>query len=165
VQDVADRLTSRVQITSDGLPVFTRAIEQVFGWNGCDYGRVVKVFGGTNEKDGSRRYSPAVIMRADKEVVMGRPDDSHISTSFVERQNLTMRMQLRPFCAPHECVFQEDRVSHVYAISLYYMYYNYCRTHTTLSKKFDVPTTPATAAGLAERVWTTSDLLYLLQGN
>src|SRR6185437_13561602 len=78
VQDVADRLASRVQITSDGLPVYTRAIEQVFGWNGCDYGRVVKVFGGTNEKDGSRRYSPAVIIRAEKEVVMGRPDDTHI---------------------------------------------------------------------------------------
>jgi IS1 family transposase len=164
VQDVADRLTARVQITSDGLPVFARAIEEVFGWNGADYGRIVKVFGGTNAKDSARRYSPATIIRAEKEVVMGKPDVAHVSTSFVERQNLSMRMGMRRFTRLTNA-FSKKIEFHLYAIALHYTHYNFVRAHGTLSKQAGKPTTPAMAAGLADRPWTVEDMLFLLQGN
>ena len=95
---------------------------------------------------------------------MGRPNDEHISTSMVERQNLTMRMGMRRFTRLTNG-FSKKLEYHMYAIALHYTHYNYCRVHTTLSKKAGKPTTPAMAAGLAEKPWTIADLLNLLQGN
>ena len=163
VEDVADRLTARVQITSDGLPVYERAIRDIFDWTGpgVDYGRVVKIFGNS---PGAGRYSPGRLLSVTREAVMGNPDEQHISTSLVERQNLSMRMSMRRFTRLTNAVSKKLEY-HMYAIALHYTYYNFCRTHGTLSKKAGTPSTPAMAAGLADAPWTIADLLFLLQGN
>ena len=95
---------------------------------------------------------------------MGKPAEAHISTSMVERQNLTMRMQMRRFTRLTNA-FSKKVEFHMYAIALHYTYYNYVRVHQTLSKKAGVPTTPAMAAGLADRPWTVEDILNLLHSN
>ena len=167
VQDLADRLTGRVQLSSDGLPVYTAAVEKAFGWNGADFGRIVKIFGAppSSETNASaRRYSPARLISAEKEVVMGNPDMAHVATSFVERQNLTMRMGMRRFTRLTNA-FSKKIEFHMYAIALHYTHYNYCRPHMSLTKKAGKPTTPAMAAGLADRVWGVEDIRFLLQGN
>jgi IS1 family transposase len=163
VQDAADRLTERVQITSDGLRFYERAIRDAFDWTGpgVDYGRIVKVFGSTPS---AGRYSPGQLLSVDIESVMGNPDERHISTSLVERQNLTMRMSMRRFTRLTNA-FSKKLEFHMYAIALHYTYYNFCRAHGTLSKKAGKPTTPAMAAGLAVKPWTVEDMLSLLQGN
>jgi IS1 family transposase len=163
VDDVATRLVARVQITSDGLPLYERAIRDSFGWEGpgVDYGRIVKIFGST---PGAGRYSPGKLLSVTKESVMGRPDGSQISTSLVERQNLTMRMSMRRFTRLTNA-FSKKIEFHMYAIALHYTYYNFCRAHGTLSKAAGKQTTPAMAAGLADHQWTVEDMLFLLQGN
>lgn len=167
VNDLADRITARVQITSDGLPVYKRAMLNRFGGRGSDmgtdYAQLVKVFGGTNEKDASRRYSPARLIRTEKQVVMGNPDPDHISTSMVERQNLHMRMTMRRFTRLTNA-FSKKLEFHAYAIALHYTYNNFCRVHSTLTKRTGKPSTPAMLAGLAEKPWSIEDLLSLLQG-
>jgi IS1 family transposase len=168
VNDVADRITARVQITSDGLPVYKRAILNRFGGRGSemgtDFAQLVKVFGGTNEKDAARRYSPAKLLRIETHVVMGNPDSDHISTSMVERQNLHMRMSMRRFTRLTNA-FSKKLEFHLYAIALHYTYSNFCRVHSTLTKSHGRPMTPAMAAGLAEKPWSIEDLLSLLHGN
>ena len=163
VEDLADRLTERVQITSDGYPIYERAIRDVFDWTGpgVDYGRIVKIYGNPT---GPGRYSPPTLISATKEAVMGNPEWSHISTSLVERQNLTMRMAMRRFTRLTNA-FSKKLEFHVYAIALHYTYYNFCRAHGTLSKKAGKPTTPAMAAGLVAASWTIDDILFLLQGD
>jgi IS1 family transposase len=159
--DLADRLTGRCQLTTDGHNMYLYAVENAFGWAGCDFARLVKVFGPSPE--GERRYSPSVIVRADKEAVMGQPDPAHISTSFVERQNLTMRMQMRRFTRLTNA-FSKKVENHLYAVALHFMHYNYCRPHATLTKARGARTTPAMAAGLSDRIWSVEDLLNLLHG-
>ena len=163
IDDLAGRLVARTQLTSDGLPIYERCIENTFGWNGCDYARLVKIFGGKNEGDSSRRYSPAKFVRAEKEVIMGKPNDAFVCTSHVEGQNLTMRMQMRRFTRLTNG-FSKKLEFHRYAIALHYAYYNFVRAHMTLTKWEGKPTTPAMAAGLAKEPWTLYDLLDLLQG-
>jgi IS1 family transposase len=162
VQDLADRLTARVQITSDGFPIYERAIRDAFDWKGpgVDYGRIVKIYGNLV---GAGRYSPPKLIAATKESVLGSPDEKHISTSLVERQNLHMRMAMRRFTRLTNA-FSKKLEYHMYAIALHYTYYNYCRPHGTLSKAAGKPTTPAMAAGLAVRPWSIEDILSLLQG-
>ena len=161
VEDLADRLTARVQITSDGYPVYERAIRDIFDWTGpgVDYGRIVKIYG---NPVGPGRYSPPVLLSAEKESVMGNPDEQHISTSLVERQNLHMRMQMRRFTRLTNA-FSKKLEYHMYAIALHYTYYNFCHVHSTLSKQAGRKTTPAMAAGLATAPWTVEDILALLQ--
>ena len=143
--------------------MYRLAVENAFGWNGADYAQLVKIFGPSPE--GERRYSPSVITRAEKEPVMGKPDPEHISTSFVERQNLTMRMQMRRFTRLTNA-FSKKVEYHLYAIALQFMHYNYCRPHTTLTKaRGGERTTPAMAAGLTDHVWSLEEILELLQGN
>ena len=159
--DLADRVSGRIQLTTDGHNMYKFAVENAFGWAGCDYGMLVKIFGPSPE--GERRYSPAVVIRAEKESIMGKPDPDHISTSFVERQNLTMRMQMRRFTRLTNA-FSKKLENHLYAISLHFMFYNYCRPHGTLTKaNGGLKTTPAMAAGLTDRVWTVGDILDLLK--
>lgn len=160
--DLADRLANRVQLTTDALNQYLGAVEEAFGWNGVDYGRLIKIFGATTAAAG--RYSPARLVRTEKETIMENPDYSELSTSHVERQNLTMRMQMRRFTRLTNA-FSKKVEFHLYAVALHYTYYNYVRPHGTLSEEQGKPTTPAMAAGLSERVWSFADILNLLQSN
>jgi IS1 family transposase len=168
MQDLKDRLLGRTQLTTDGLTIYFRAVEEAFGWNRVDYAQLVKIYGQSVEsQDGRahRRYSPAVCLGAKKNCVMGQPDEAHVSTSYVERQNLTMRMSMRRFTRLTNA-FSKKVEFHRYAVALHFMHYNFCRPHMTLTKaKRGIHTTPAMAAGLTNRVWTVDDLLELLQGN
>lgn len=161
MQDVHDRLANRVQLTTDGHHAYYVAVENAFGWNGVDYSMLVKLYGPAVE--GQRRYSPPECIGAEKKWVMGNPDSAAVSTSYVERQNLTMRMQMRRFTRLTNA-FSKKVENHLYAIALHFTYYNFCRPHATLTKARGERTTPAMAAGLADRVWTVEDILNLLHG-
>jgi IS1 family transposase len=130
--DLADRLANRVQLTTDALNQYLGAVEDAFGWNGVDYGRLIKIFGASTVALG--RYSPAKLVRTEKETIMGNPDYDLLSTSHVERQNLTMRMQMRRFTRRTNG-FSKKVEFHLYAVALHYTYYNYVRPHGTLSKE------------------------------
>lgn len=119
------------------------------------YAQLVKVYGPAPE--GERRYSPAECVGAKKVVVQGNPDEKHISTSFVERQNLTMRMAMRRFTRLTNA-FSKKIENHAYAVSLHFMHYNFCRQHQTLR------VTPAMAAGVTHRIWTAEDIVALIDG-
>lgn len=152
-QDLASRLTSRVQITTDGLKAYIDAIEDAFGCE-VDYSRLVKLYGvnGTPEK----RYSPAHCVGCKREGVMGNPDQAHVSTSYVERQNLTMRMSMRRFTRLTNA-FSKKLENHTAAISLHFMYYNFGRVHQTLR------CTPAMRAGITDHIWSIEEIVGLLE--
>lgn len=160
VTDLASRLANRVQLTTDGYKVYLMAVEEAFGWNGVDYAMLVKVYGQPIGEE--HRYSPPVCTGAIKQWVTGRPAERHVSTSYVERSNLTMRMQMRRFTRLTNA-FSKKLENHRHAVALYFMHYNFCRPHQTLTKQANgIHRTPAMAAGLTHRVWTVMDLLLLL---
>lgn len=153
VSDMASRLADRAQITSDGLAAYMGAIVKAFGED-VDYARLVKYYG--NEPgESQRRYSPAVCTGCAKQEMIGDPDPKHISTSYIERQNLTMRMSMRRFTRLTNA-FSKKVENHAAAISLHMMYYNFARVHMTLK------TTPAIAAGVADHVWSVEEIVALL---
>ena len=152
LQDLAGRLANRVQLTSDGYKVYLTAVEDAFGAD-IDYAMLVKHYGNTPE--GEKRYSPAVCTGATQKAITGNPDAKHISTSYVERQNLTMRMGMRRFTRLTNA-FSKKIDNHRYAIAMHYMYYNFVRIHQTLR------TTPAMAAGVTDRLWDIEDMVALL---
>ncbi|MCI0432586.1 MAG: IS1 family transposase [Gemmatimonadetes bacterium] len=163
--DLADRLASRVQLTTDGLGHYLPAIEEAFGWGKVDYAMLIKMYGQVPDEDGSRRYSPPECIGIRKEWIMGSPDFDDVCTSHVERQNLTMRMQMRRFTRLTNA-FSKKVEFHRYAVALHFMHYNFCRPHQTLTRaNRGIHTTPAMAAGLAVRPWTIEDLLKLLHGD
>ena len=141
IHDLSERLRNRVQLTADGLGVYVNAVEDVFGAE-VDFGQLVKVYGQPGEQE-QRRYSPAYCKAAHRVPVSGEPDETFISTSYVERQNLNMRMSLRRFTRLTNA-FSKRVENHVHALALYFVWHNYCRRHGTLR------TTPAQAAGLAD---------------
>jgi IS1 family transposase len=151
--DLAGRLANRVQITTDGHKAYLEAIEGAFGGD-VDYGMLIKVYGPAPE--GQRRYSPAECIGAHKERIEGNPDLKHISTSFVERQNLTMRMQMRRFTRLTNA-FSKKVENHAHSVALHYMHYNFCRIHKTLR------VTPAMAAGVTDRLWSVADIVAMLE--
>ncbi len=157
IDNLAGRLNSRVQVTTDGLKVYIEAIGGAFGWD-VDYAMLVKIYGADAEAP-EKRYSPPVCLAAEKTVVMGHPDEQHVSTSYVERQNLTMRMAMRRFTRLTNG-FSKKVENHMAAVSLHFMHYNFGRPHKTLSKPY--PTTPAMAAGVADHVWTAEEVVGLL---
>ena len=163
MRDVAARVANRVQISTDGHPMYLTAVEDAFGWNGADYAMVDKDYGQTQvPQDPARRYSPAICIGVDKAWVMGDPDMDLASTSYVERANLTMRMQMRRFTRLTNG-FSKKAENHAHAVSLHFMYYNYCRSHTTLTKAAKgIKTTPAMACGLTDHVWTVEEILGLM---
>lgn len=164
VEDLHERLSNRIQLTTDGLKLYLAAVEDTFGWARVDYAQLVKIYGPGPEREAARRYSPARFVSAEKVAIMGKPDPADVSTSHVERQNLTMRMHMRRFTRLTNA-FSKKVEYHLYAVALHAMFYNYCRPHQTLTKKRGgVKTTPAMAAGLAKRPWTVEDLLDLLDG-
>lgn len=163
VADLADRLTNRVQLTSDGLRWYLTAVESAFGWNGVDYAQLIKVYGPSIGTGAQKRYSPSEFVSSEKSWVMGEPKMEDVSTSHVERMNLTTRMHVRRFTRLTNA-FSKKLEYHLYAVALHIMWVNYCRPHTTLTKAHPMryPTTPAMAAGLADRAWTAEDILALM---
>lgn len=162
IADLKDRLSARIQLTTDGLSLYLRAVEKAFKWNGIDYAMLIKIYGQPVEE--SRRYSPAECIGAEKHWVMGQPIAENVSTSHVERSNLTVRMQSRRYTRLTNG-FSKKVEFHLFATALFVTHYNYCRKHETLTKaNRGIHTTPAMAAGLTDRVWTVYDLLDLLQG-
>ena len=161
MEDLASRLANRVQLTTDGLRAYLVAVEGAFGWNGVDYAMLVKLYGEAPEGP-QRRYSPAKLISAEKTWVMGNPDEDHVSTSYAERQNLTMRMNMRRLTRLTNG-FSKKIENHVHAIALYFMHYNFCRKHETLTKNAGgIHTTPAMAAGVSDHVWKLEEIVTLI---
>jgi len=159
VSDVAGRMAGRIQITTDGYKLYPPAIEEAFGWNGADYGKVEKVF---KVQPSSGRYSPPECIGCSRHTVMGNPDVDHISTSYVERTNLHLRMQARRFTRLTNA-FSRKLENHAAAVSLHFLWYNFGHIHATLTKaNGGIHTTPAMAAGVTSRVWTADDVVALL---
>ena len=150
--DLADRLTKRVQLTSDGFKLYKAAIARAFGHN-VDYGMLVKTYG--SDPQNEVRYSPAICLSAKPKRVFGDPIESQISTSYVERQNLTMRMGMRRFTRLTNA-FSKKLENHEAAIALHFMYINFVRVHQTLG------TTPAVASGVSDHIWTIDEICGLL---
>ena len=153
VDGVAERLATRVQLTTDGLKAYLEAVEGAFGAD-VDYAQLVKLYG-VSPESAKGRYSPAECTGIIKTPVEGYPDPKHISTSFVERQNLTMRMSMRRFTRLTNG-FSKKLESHIYAISLYFVFYNFCRIHKTLR------ISPAMAAGITDKLMNFEDILALI---
>jgi len=152
MEDCASRIVNRVQITTDSHRAYLNAVEDAFG-SDVDYAQLHKIYGAPAENEA--RYSPAQCIGCDMKVVSGNPDPKHVSTSYVERQNLTMRMQMRRFTHLTNA-FSKKIENHIHAVALHFMNYNFCRIHQTLR------VTPAMAAGLTDRVWEISDIVSLL---
>jgi len=152
MDDVAGRLTSRVQLTSDGHAAYLEAVEGAFGAD-IDYAQLVKIYGAAPEAF-KGCYSPSECIGARKQKVEGSPDPKHISTSYVERQNLTLRMHMRRFTRLTNG-FSKKVENHTYAVALHMMYYNFVRIHSALR------VTPAMAAGVTDRLWEISDIVAL----
>ena len=153
MDDVASRLANRVQMTTDGHKAYLEAVEGSFGAD-IDYAQLIKVYGNAPETF-KGRYSPADCTGIVKRTVEGQPEEKHISTSFVERQNLTMRMQMRRFTRLTNA-FSKKLENHMHTVALYTVWYNFIRIHKTLR------VTPAMEAGLSETVWDMEDLVRIM---
>lgn len=152
LDDLKQRLANRVQLTSDGHRPYLTAIDSVFGQE-IDYAMLQKIYGA--DPQGEKRYSPAKCIGAVKREVTGSPDPAHISTSYAERQNLTMRMHMRRFTRLTNA-FSKKIENHACAVALHSMYYNFVRLHQTLK------VSPAMAAGITDRLWEMADVVDVL---
>lgn len=152
ISDLESRLSNRVQLTSDGHSPYLEAVESAFG-NGVDYSMLIKTYGPAPEEE--KRYSPPVCVGADKRPVTGSPDPKHISTSYVERQNLTMRMSMRRFTRLTNA-FSKKIENHAHSVALHFLWYNFGRIHKTLR------VTPAMEAGVTDSVWDYQDVVKVL---
>jgi IS1 family transposase len=152
IQDLASRLKHRVQLTTDGYTAYLEAVEGAFGAD-IDYAMLIKLYG--SDPEGEKRYSPAKIISTKGNSVTGNPDSKHISTSYVERQNLTMRMSMRRFTRLTNA-FSKKVENLTYAVALHFMHYNFCRIHRTLR------VTPAMEANVTDRLWNVGDIVKLL---
>ncbi len=153
MQDVAMRLKNRVQLTTDGHRAYLDAVEEAFG-SEIDFSQLVKIYGGSRD-DEHIRYSPPVCTGEIKTKINGNPDPEHVSTSYVERQNLTMRMSMRRFTRLTNA-FSKKIENLEHAVALHFMYYNFCRVHQTLR------VTPAMEAKVTDHVWAIEEILNLL---
>ena len=154
MDDLRSRLANRVQLTSDGHRAYLEAVEGAFGGD-VDYAQLIKIYGEAPDAF-KGRYSPAECIGAEKRRVEGAPDPKHISTSFAERQNLTMRMHMRRFTRLTNA-FSKKVENHVRSLALFTTYYNFVRTHKTLRM------TPAMAAGVSDRLWEIADIVTLVE--
>jgi len=152
VADLAARLANRVQITSDGHRAYVEAIEAAFGTE-VDFAQLVKIYGQTSE--GQKRYSPPECVGCERHRITGRPDRDHVSTSFVERQNLNIRMGLRRFTRLTNA-FSKKIENHVHGLAIYFMHYNFVRIHQTLR------VSPAMAAGISDTLWSLEDIVKMV---
>jgi len=152
VADIASRVKNRIQLSSDGMNAYLATVEEAFGGD-VDFGQIVKVYGGI-ETEGQRRYSPPPITAVMRKAISGQPDMEMISTSHVERQNLTMRMHCRRLARLTNGF--SKKIEHLRAaVGLHYGYYNFVKMHGTIR------CTPAMAAGVSSRLWTVRDLVEL----
>ena len=151
IDDLKGRLANRVQLTTDGLRVYLEAVEGAFGAD-VDYAQLVKIYGATQQET---RYSPAECIGCETKIIQGQPDKSYISTSYVERQNLTMRMRMRRFTRLTNG-FSKKIENHAYALALFYMHYNFCRIHQSLR------VTPAMEAGVTDHVWSLEEVAGMI---
>ncbi|MCU1427434.1 MAG: transposase [Actinomycetia bacterium] len=153
------KVGNRVQLTSDGFRAYPPVVDALWR-NGIDYGIVVKEYKSPTAEE-ARKYSPSTCTSIQKTALTGNPDPTKISTSYVERQNLTMRMGMRRFTRLTNA-FSKKIENHAHAIGLHFMHYNFCRTHVTLTKRYGKPTTPAMAAGVATYPWSLTQIAELL---
>jgi IS1 family transposase len=153
MEDCAKRIRNRVQITTDGHKVYLDAVENAFGAD-IDYAQLQKIYGAPLD-EGTRRYSPAKCIGCDLKVVSGNPDPAHVSTSYVERSNLTLRMGNRRFTRLTNA-FSKKVENHRHMVALFFLYYNFCRIHSTLR------VTPAIKAGLTDHIWNLEELCALV---
>jgi IS1 family transposase len=149
--DLAGRLANRIQLTSDGNKVYVEAVEKGFG-AAIDYAQLIKVYGQVFEDQ--RRYSPPQVIGTERICCQGNPDPDHVSTSYVERQNLTMRMSMRRFTRLTNA-FSKKVENHAHAVALHFMWYNFGRVHKTLR------IAPAMAAGVSDHVWSLEEVAAL----
>ncbi len=156
MEDCADRIRGRVQLTTDGNRVYLEAVEGAFGLD-CDFAQLQKIYGAPSDEE-MRRYSPARCIGTDMKVVSGNPDPKHVSTSYVERQNLTMRMSMRRFTRLTNG-FSKKLENLRHSVALHFMFYNFCRVHQSLR------VTPAMEAGIADHVWSLGELVKLIENS
>ncbi len=163
MKDLRSRVTQRIQLTTDGHSMYEVAVREAFKWNEVHWAMLVKQYGTVepDKVDAAHRYSPPVCTGALKLRKIGNPDRDLVSTSYIERSNLTLRMQQRRFTRLTNA-FSKKAEHHAHAVSLFFLYYNYCRSHQTLTQNMGVKTTPAMAAGLTDRVWTVDDIVSLM---
>ena len=153
--NLAGRIDGRFQLTTDGWRAYQEVVEAVFAGD-VDYGQLVKIYGNTPSKDSARKYSPEEFVCATKRTINGWPREDKISTSYVERQNLTMRMSMRRFARLTNAFSKKvENLSH--AVSLHFMYYNFARIHKTLR------VTPAMEAGVSDHVWELEEIAELIE--
>jgi IS1 family transposase len=155
MDDLRSRLANRVQLTSDGHGAYLGAVSEAFGGD-VDYAQLVKMYGPAPDS-AKGRYSPAECTGARKEPVEGNPDPKHISTSFAERQNLTMRMHMRRFTRLTNA-FSKKLENHVHMVALYTVWYNFVKQHKTLKGL-----SPAMAAGVSEKLWSVADIAEMVE--
>jgi IS1 family transposase len=153
IADVAECVSTRIQLTSDGHKAYLIGVAGSFG-DMVDYAQLVKIYG--REPGGERRYSPPACIGAVPNAVYGEPDPKHISTSFAERSNLNMRMGMRRFTRLTNA-FSKKVENHAYAVAIYFMHYNFVRIHQTLK------ISPAMAAGVTDKLWEMSDMVKVLE--
>lgn len=153
--DLRKRLSNRIQLTSDGHKAYLVGVAGSFG-DSVDYAQLVKIYGKEPHEGGMRRYSPPECLGAKPTPVYGNPDPAHISTSFAERSNLTMRMNMRRFTRLTNA-FSKKVENHAHAVALHMMYYNFVRIHKTLR------VTPAMAAGVTDKLWEVADIVTMLE--
>lgn len=162
MRDAAERINSRVQLTTDGFCVYLDAVQGAFGFD-VDYAQLVKMYGSDAAETGpERKYSPGKCNGAKKCPQIGIPARQHISTSFVERQNATLRLFNKRFNRL-TLAFSKKLVNHAHAIALHYFAYNFIKRHRTLVERDANKPTPAMAAGIADRQWTVADLVSMLE--
>jgi hypothetical protein len=155
ITDIAGRLASRVQLTSDGLKCYVQAVEDAFGAD-IDYAQLVKLYGNEHGPVREARYSPPVCIGARKKNILGNPDSRLVSTSDIERQNMTVRMNSRRFTRLTNA-FSKKLENHKHQVALHFMHYNFCRIHQTLR------VTPAMKEGIAEHVWSLEEVVALIK--
>lgn len=154
IQDIANRVITRMQMTTDGLKLYVEAVRSAFDLGSIDFAQLVKMYGSPEGNSNERKYSPNECTGAKKVRVEGNPDKKHISTSYVERQNLTMRMHMRRFTRLTNA-FSKKIENHCYAIALHFVYYNFVKIHKTLR------VAPAMEAKLIDRLWEIEDIVKL----
>jgi IS1 family transposase len=154
IHDLKSRLASRVQLTTDGHKAYLTAVEDAFGCD-VDYAMLQKIYGLAPTDQSEVRYSPMQCTGARRAVISGMPDARHVSTSFVERQNLNMRMGMRRFTRLTNA-FSKKIENHEHMIAIYFMHYNFCRIHQTLR------VTPAMEAGISDHVWNLEEIVNLI---
>jgi IS1 family transposase len=159
-RDLQARLAGRIQLTTDQNRIYLLAVENAFGWQEIDYAQLQKTYG--SDPQGERRYSPPICLGTIKAPVSGNPDPARISTSYVERLNLGVRMHSRRFTRLTNG-FSKKMENHAHAVALHCFATNYCRPHMTLTKaRGGIHTSPAMAAGLTDHVWTIEDMLSMM---